>query len=406
MDEQKKTNTSFSDYIYILYKWRKFLIINIFIVTSLATLYAFLLPKEYKATTVVMVPPENSMLGLGGLTGLIGGKSSSSNIGAKLLGVSKGDEDILLGILNSRTALTNVIVKFDLIKYYEINDKNIDKALRVFTDDISFEPNEFGMIEITVANRDPQKSAEIANYFVRILDSTNIALNIEQATNNRKFIEQRYLKNISDLRKAEDSLSMFQKKYGVFAVPEQLEVAVKAAGEIEAQLTNKELESYFIKQIYGDNSPQMMGLKTQIEMLKTKVVEINKADKLSSVSNILFPFKEAPEMTIHYLRYYREVEIQSKILEYVLPLYEQTKVEEQKSIPTIAIIDKAIPPILKDSPKRAFIILAFFFIALFIHMPFVFRGEKTLKSTDFQNPIEQKEYSFFKKIVAFYRIRL
>ncbi len=44
-----------------------------------------------------------------------------------------------------------------------------------------------------------------------------------------------------------------------------------------------------------------------------------------------------------------------------MPMYEQAKVEEQKSIPTIMVIDKAVPPELKYSPKRSVIILGFSF---------------------------------------------
>ncbi len=46
---------------------------------------------------------------------------------------------------------------------------------------------------------------------------------------------------------------------------------------------------------------------------------------------------------IEYFRIYREVEIQSKIMEVTLPLFEQAKMEEHKSIPTILVIDEAVP---------------------------------------------------------------
>jgi len=404
MDQKTKANIVFSDYLYIIYKWRKFLIINIVLVTALATLYAFLLPKEYKATATIMIPPDNSMSGLGGLTSLIGGKSSIASLGSKAFGISGTSEDLVLGILNSRVAQINVIEKFHLMEYYDIKDNNVDKVLKAFKDDLMADPNEFGMIEISVVNENPEKSAEIANYFVELLDSLNIEINVEQARNNRLFIEKRYLKNISDMKNAEDSMYIFQKKYGIFAVPEQLEVAVKAAGELETQLTSKEMEQYFLKQLYGENSPQALGLKAQIDMLRNKVTELKKADKLSSISNVLFPFKDAPDMTIQYLRHYREVEIQSKILELVLPLYEQAKVEEQKSIPTIAVLDKAASPQIKYRPQKAFIILAFVFVGFFIMLPLVYRMEAIANRETFKNPIEEKEFKKYRSIKKLYRI--
>ncbi|RJP63772.1 MAG: hypothetical protein C4539_15780 [Ignavibacteriales bacterium] len=405
MNQQIKTNPTFSDYIYVIYKWRKFLLINIIVVTAIATLYAFLLPKEYKATATIMIPPDNSMSGLGGLTGLIGGKSSLASLGSKAFGVSSTSEDVILGILNSRSTLTHVIKKYRLMAYYDITDNNMDKALKAFKSDLIADPNEFGMIEFSIINEDPNMSAIIANDLVRMVDSLNIRFNIERAKNNRTFIEQRYLKNINDLRNAENVLFAFQKKYGIVAVPEQLEVTVKAAAEIEANMTQKEMEAYFIKQLYGESSLQYQGIMAELQMLKAKVQELKSSPNLSSSSNILFPFKEMPNIAIEYLRAFREVEIQQAVLEIVMPMYEQAKVEEQKSIPTIMLIDKAVPPQLKYGPKRAAIILGVFALFLFMSIPFVFVAEKAVSRQVYNNPLQAKEANVFKRIIKIYRMK-
>jgi len=402
-NEVNSKKARMSDYLFVLYKWRKFILIFLLLMTGLGLALSFVITNKYKSTAVVMIPPENSM-GLGGLASLVSGKSSATSIGSKLLGIGNSSEDMLLGILSSRSTLTNVIRKFNLINYYEITDNNIDKCIKVFVGDLMFGPNEYSMIEISVINENPKTSADIANYFVTILDSINIRLNLEQATNSRKFIEKRYFQNLQDLRNAEDSLYKFQKKYGIVAVPEQLEVTIKAAAEIEAQLMKKEMESFFVLQSYGENSPQYQGIQAEVNLLKAKVQELKNSTNLSASSNILFPFKNMPDISIQYLRIFREVEIQQTILEVVLPLYEQAKVEEQKSMPTIMVLDKAIPPQLKDSPKRSFIILSVFFFTLFVLIVIVFRGEKVLNIYVQSNPIDKMEYSFFRIISRFFKV--
>lgn len=408
MDEIKNNGNDkkFSDYLYILYKWRKFIILNILIVGIILTVISLLIPKTYKANAKVMIPPESS-LSLGGLTGLIGGSRSSSGLSSRILGMGQTtSEDVILAILNSRTALENVINEFGLIDYYEIKKNNMDKAIRAFSNDISFDVDEYGMIEISVINKNPEKSAEIANYMINLLDSLNIAFNVEQAKNNRIFIEKRYIKNLSDLKLAEDSLQQFQKKYGMFAIPQQMEVAVKAAAEIESQLMAKEIAAYFMKMQYGENSPVYQGTLAEISLLKNKVDELKKADKLTDESNVFFPFKKGPEMAIDYLRLYREVEIQSKILEIVLPMYEQAKVDEQKSIPTISVLDKAGIPQLKHSPKRSLFILGIAFPIFIILLLQAFRGEKLYHLKEYDNLLIEKEANFYKRIVSFYKIKL
>lgn len=390
-----------SDYLYVIIKWRRFIISFLLIGVVASGIYAFLLPQKYKAAATVMIPPDNSM-GLGGLTGLLSA-SKSSSIGAKIFGMASTSEDLLIGILNSRTANETIIKKFGLVGYYEA--PNMDKALRAFSDDVSFSMTDNGFIEISVINKNPKNSAAIANHFIVLLDSLNTKLSVEQAKNNRIFLEKRYLKNLSDLKMAEDSLYRFQKRYGVFAVPQQMEAAVKAAAEIESQLAQAELAAQMVKGQYGENSPHYSGALAQVQILKDKVNELKNASALSENSNVLFPFKQAPDMTVQYLRLFREIEIQQKIMEIMLPMYEQVKFEEQKSIPAVQIVDKAVPPVLKDSPKRAFIILGISFVVFFITILIVYRGESAVNRGEYLNPFEVWESSFFRKLKKIFRVR-
>lgn len=397
--------TVFSDYLFILFKWRKFIFINALIILIVFTVIAFIIPKQYKASTTIMIPPDTQNA-FGGLSSLLGGKTSLSAMGSRIFGLSSTSEDVLLGILNSRTALEKVIRKYNLMNYYDIADSNFDKVIKEFKADFSADPNEYGMIDITVINKDPKIAAEMANYFAFLVDSLNIVYSTERAKNNRLFIEQRYLKNIEDLRAAEDSLYKFQKKYGIVAVPEQLEVTIKAAAEIESQLSRKEIETFFIKQQFGEDSPQYMLIKQELNLLKKKVQELKNSSELANTSNVLFPFKTMPDIAVQYLRVFRDVQIQQSILEFVLPMYEQSKVEEQKSTPTVMIIDKAVPPDLKYSPKRSVIIIGPTLLFVLFLIPFVFWLEKNIFLTDFRNPLQEKFNNLAEKIRRFYKIKL
>lgn len=392
----------FSDYIYILYKWKKFILINMSIVIALSTIYAFLIPETFQSKAVITTPPESSG---SGLSSLLGGKNSALSLGYKLFASGAANEDVLLGILNSRTCLVNAINKFDLIKYYEVKDNNIDKTIKAFQEDVVFDTDENNFINITVVNKDKYLSAKIANYFVYLLDSMNIKLNVEAAKNNREFIETRYRKNLADLKIAEDNFYKFQKKYGIFAVPEQLEVSVKAAAELEAQLIEKEMQSTIVQQQFGSNSPQYTGIMVEVNMLRDKVKELKSSDRLGQESNVLFPFKIAPDIMLEYLRNYREVEIQNKILELMLPMYEQACVEEHKSIPTVMVIDKAEPAQVKYQPKKAFVILGISLLFFFILLIGVFRFDGVINLEELPNPLVEKEKRHYLNIKRFYRLK-
>jgi len=170
-------------------------------------------------------------------------------------------------------------------------------------------------------------------------------------------------------------------------------------------LIEKELMAELVKKQFGENSPNYPPIKNQVDFLRKKVDEIKNSSKLSSDSNVLLPFKNMPELSIQYLRDYRELEIQQKILEVILPLYEQAKVEEQKSIPTIMVLDKAVPPQIKNGPKRATITIIISLLVLFVLLPIVFRSEKVLMRGVHKNSLEELENKFLNKIRKFYSLK-
>ena len=66
-----------------------------------------------------------------------------------------------------------------------------------------------------------------------------------------------------------------------------------------------------------------------------------------------------------YVRLMRDYEIQNKLLEFIYPIYEQARIEEQKDMPVVLVVDTAIPPQKKSSPKRVLIVIGAFLISFF-----------------------------------------
>jgi capsule polysaccharide export protein KpsE/RkpR len=123
-------------------------------------------------------------------------------------------------------------------------------------------------------------------------------------------------------------------------------------------------------QLKGENSPLVNNITIEVEEYERKIREIKNT---GSPEGMIPPLDALPEKGINYFRLLREIEINSKILEFILPFYEQAKIEEKKDIPTLQIIDKAIPPEKKSYPPRTIItlvitfgvfIITFFFILI------------------------------------------
>ena len=74
-------------------------------------------------------------------------------------------------------------------------------------------------------------------------------------------------------------------------------------------------------------------------------------------TRLFIPLNEAADLGLKYIRRYREVSLQQKILEFLLPQYEQVKIQEAKDTPTVQVLDKAVTPVKRKKPKRTIMVL-------------------------------------------------
>ncbi|MGK9477431.1 GumC family protein [Melioribacter sp. OK-6-Me] len=343
--------SSFIEFLSVLVKYRKFLFWFIFTITAGTTIYALLAPKWYKSTASVLAAERNDILStLSGLSSLAKGFSASKGLAALTGGNTETDRYI--AILKSATLTDEIIKKFRLREEYDMEDDYYEKVVKKWQSNLELEIQDEGNLTITVYDKDPQKAADIANYMVNRLNEINTQLSITNAKANREFIEKRYLQNLTDIKNLETEMQKFQEKYGVIAVPEQIEATVKSMSGIYLDMYRKEVEFNVVKQIYGIDHPLVHTTEIELNELKKKIDLLNSGKDVSQKNiKLLIPFKEAPELGNEYLKIYRNLEIQYKILEFIQPLYEQAKVEEVRNTPSVLVLDKAGPADRKAKPK-------------------------------------------------------
>jgi uncharacterized protein involved in exopolysaccharide biosynthesis len=358
-EQEVKLGNTFFEFITVTIKYRWFLFWIVLLITAGATAYALLAPKWFKATASVFPAERTDFLGsLSGLSNLVKNFSPSRGLAA-LTGANESDKYI--AILKSSSVIDDVISKFELKKVYDLEDEYYEKVYKEFVSNVDLEVQDEGNLTIDVYDRDPKRAADIANYMIDKLNEINTRMGITNAKANREFIEKRYMQNISDINDLESGMKDFQEKYGVIAVPEQIEVTVKAMADIYAQLAEKEIALNVINRTYGESHPLAMKSKIEIDELKKKINKINSGlDESQKDVNLLIPFKKAPKLGYDYLKLYRNLEIQYKILEFVTPLYEQAKVEEVRNTPSVVVLDKAYPPDRKAKPKGSIYALVAF----------------------------------------------
>ena len=361
------------DLIIVLVKYRKLIFLNVLIVTIAAIVISLLIPNKYTATASFISPKKKS-----GLFGDISGfsntiKDLSRTLGGRLGTVSDEAYNYLV-ILQSRTASEKVIKKFNLREVYEIDeDKPYEDVIKALSNYVDFNIEDEGNVVISVTDKIPERAAKIANYYVEILNEISTELNVTESRNNREFIEKRFIQAQDDILAIEDSLEIFSKKYNVLAIEEQVKAAIEVAAKAKAELEMAKLEREILIRNYGENNPLVIQANLKVNELENQLATLKFGEdkNLRSSLNIFVPFEKVPETGVLYLRMMRNYEIQSKILEFIYPIYEQAKIEEQKDIPVVLVVDKAIPPEKKSSPKRSFIVVGAFLISFFFSLVYV-----------------------------------
>ncbi len=361
---EERVGSTFLEFLTITVKYRKFLLLFVVIITVGVTVYALLSPKWYKATASVLPAEKNDLLStISGISNLAKGFSASKGLAA--LTGRNSESDKYIAILKSATITDDVIKKFELRKEYDKESDYYEKVVKEWQSNLELEIQDEGNLTIIVYDKDPQKAADIANYMVNRLNEINTTLGVTNAKANREFIEKRYFQNVDDITSLETGMRKFQEKYGVIAVPEQLEATVKSMSSIYVDLYKKEVEYNVQKQTYGIDHPVTTNTRVELNELQKKIDQLNSGtDPSQKDVKLLIPFKTAPVLGNEYLKIFRNLEIQYKILEFIQPLYEQAKIEEVRNTPSVLVLDKAGPADRKAKPKGTIYAVVSFVLSL------------------------------------------
>lgn len=369
----KEKTKKFEDLLIVLVKYRRTIFINVLIITIAAIVISLIMPNRYTATTSFISPKKK-----GGLFGDIAGFSStikdlSKTLGGRLGTVSDEAYNYLV-ILQSRTASEKVIKEFNLREVYEIDeDKPYEDVIKELESNVDFNIEDEGNIVISVTDEVPKRAAEMANYYVQIVNEMSVEFGVTESRNNRKFIEKRFFQAQRDISSIEDSLQNFSKKYNVLAMEEQIKAAIEVAAKVKAELEIAKLEYTILVRNYGEDNPIVHDAKLKVTELNKQLANLKFGEdkNLKSSLNLFVPFEKVPETGVMYVRLMRDYEIQNKLLEFIYPIYEQAKIEEQKDMPVVLVVDEAKPPQKKSSPKRTLIVIGAFLISFFFSLGYV-----------------------------------
>ncbi len=370
------------NYLVILLKYKRLIIINMLIVIILAVIYSLLMTKWYKSTALIM-PPETDKIGL----------NLNIPLNLPFAGGLGGDNTFFkfMSILKSRTIKEKLIKEFDLMEEY--GEEYWYKAIKAFEENTDIDVTEEGGISLSVYDQDPVKARDITIRYYQLLDSIFTALSVERAAHNRAFLEDRVADVQYRLREAEDSLKSLQQKTGVLAVPEQIISGIEIISDLEAKILQLEIQLNYLEKTIDRNASQYQQVRQELIEYRKALENLKNGENGRQILATLPPLVDIPEITVNYYRRYRDVQIFNKVLEFILPQYEKARLDEAKDTPNVQLLDFPQVPERKAKPKRAYVVLAITFLYFVLLCTYIITVEK-LKELSETNPEKYKKLQF------------
>jgi uncharacterized protein involved in exopolysaccharide biosynthesis len=340
--------------IRIILQHRVFIIIFVAIVSVAAVIYALLTPKiwESRASFYIVGDQATSMpIDIPGLSSIASGLLDSNNLQSSVTAVSA---------MKSRRFSEDVIRHFNLIRYYNIADP--DSLVRMDLALMQLENNmvrislsdDTGLIGIRVESKDKKLSRDIANYYIERLDVYNREQKLTRGKRNREFLELRVLETRATLDSLITADKDFRKKNNAVDIEAQTSALIQSYSDVISSKMGVDIELELARKNYSEDSPLVADLKTKSAALGKQI-----RDMESSGGNLkpryLIDIAALPDLGSRYAQLKMNMEIQSKVFEFLYPQYEAARLEELRDMPSVDVLDTPRESGLRLRPKRAMI---------------------------------------------------
>ena len=312
-------------------------------------------PVTFNAPVTVLPPAETDQLtGLGSLL-------SGSGMGDFLTGkLAPGNSQLFLQILKSRTAAEYVIRKNNLLEFYD--EKNEYETIKKLQKDLELDLSKEGIITLSVnistgfvpkvfSDIDSIKklSANISNSFIEALDSINREKVSYRAKRAREYIEAQLKLTKTELDTAEQKLMEFQKENKTISLPDQMTSIIESAAKLKAEIVNTEIEIALLEPNSRPDNKNLLALRKRLSQLQKEYekFDIDSDDYLIAFSNV-------PELGMRLSKLIRTVKIKNEVYLLLQQQYYKEKIQENRDVPTIDVLDEAIPPEKQISPRLVY----------------------------------------------------
>jgi polysaccharide export outer membrane protein len=321
---------------------------------------AFLLPVRYTAITTILPSASSSSL-----ASAFASQSGELGLLANLAGGNLGyhnPSEICMLMLRSRSVEDAVIQRFQLMQEY--HKKRLSDTRTALERTTSVTLNlKTGLIAVSARDRDPVRAAELANGYVDEYRKFTGSLANTEAGQRRMFFEQQLLEATGNLNQADDAFRNTQQNTGMLDPVSATKADLESAVIIRDEIAAREVQLSTMRTYSTEQNPAMVRVRQEIAGLQTQLAEVT-GSKQGVEDDPLVPKNRIPAAGSEYLRRLRDVKYNEAVVAVLAKQLEIARLDEAKQSQAVQIVDPAVTPDKRSSPKRTVILLASTMLAL------------------------------------------
>jgi len=254
-------------------------------------------------------------------------------LGALAGGVgSKGASELYVTMLKSRFVANRLIKRFKLMEQYNLEYMETARSALSSNTDILI--NKDSSISLEFVDKDPIRAAEIANSYAEELNNLVLSIANKEALGRKLFYEKQLAEVKIALNKAELEMKVFQENNSVFGVG-------------------------------GGGSP------------------------FGAANGGI------PKAQFEFAKLFREVKFQETMLAVMAQQVTTATLDAAKDTTSVQVLDSALTPELRSSPKRAMIVIFAVLLAFFVGIIWAFIKEAGERAG--QNPEQTERMNLLKR---------
>jgi tyrosine-protein kinase Etk/Wzc len=236
----------------------------------------------------------------------------------------------------------------------------------------------------------------MANAYVAELRKLTQSLAVTEASQRSLFFDQQLRSAKEELAEAEVRLKETQQRTGLIDLDSQAKAMINVSGTLRGQIAAKEVELQAMHTFATERNSSYVLLQEELAGLRAQLLKLER-DEQGGNGNTLIAMAKVPSVALDYVRNLREVKYRETMFGILAQQFELAKLDEAKQGAIIQVLDPAVPPDKKSSPKRTLIIVLVGMISFFLSCSYVLLKQSLIRAM--RDPFRSSQIALLRKQV-------